>query len=298
MRAIGPKPLMGAHMSIAGGMHRAFERGKLARCRTIQIFLKSSNQWKAKLLTEQDRVLFQGAQQRTGIGPVLGHDSYLINLASPDRELRLKSLSAFVEEMQRANYLGVRWLVMHPGAHTGSGMKAGISRVAGALLRAMDRVEPPVSILLENTAGQGSSLGWRFEQLAAILEGIGNSDRVGVCLDTCHAFAAGYDMRTREGYDRTLREFDRLIGIEKIRAFHVNDSKKELGSRVDRHFHIGKGYIGLDAFRCLVNDKRFFAIPKILETPKGTGPRLDRRNIAILNSLHVSSLIGVGPTQS
>jgi deoxyribonuclease-4 len=277
--------LAGAHMSIAGGMHLAFERGKQVRCKTIQIFLKSSNQWKAKHLTEEDRVQFQEARAKSGIGPVLAHDSYLINLASPDRGLRRKSLDAFIEEMKRANYLDVPCLIMHPGAHMGAGIKAGAARVARALGRALDSVEPPVAILLENTAGQGSSLGFRFEQLVAILEQAGNPDRVGVCLDTCHAFAAGYDIRTEDGYGQTMREFDRLIGLGKIRAFHVNDSKKDLGCRVDRHTHIGKGCIGLGAFRCLVNDARFVAIPKILETPKGAGFREDMQNLAILRSL-------------
>jgi deoxyribonuclease IV len=277
--------LAGAHMSIAGGLHRAFERGHLLKCRTIQIFLKNSNQWKAKVLSERDRALFQSARDRTAIHPILAHDSYLINLASPDPDLYRKSLDAFVEEMQRANFLGIPYLVMHPGAHTGSGTKAGIASVAQALRQALDIVEPPAAILLENTAGQGSSLGWRFEQLAAILEQAGKSDRLGVCFDTCHAFAAGYDLRTEEGYEATLREFDRLIGIEKIRAFHMNDSKKELGSRVDRHFHIGKGFIGPDAFRFLVNDPRFIAIPKILETPKGPDSRMDEQNLNTLKSL-------------
>jgi deoxyribonuclease-4 len=279
--------LAGAHMSIAGGLHLAFRRGKQVGCRTIQIFLKSSTQWKARLLSEEDRSLFREAHQESGIEPVLAHDSYLINLASPDRSLRRKSLHAFIEEMRRANYLGVPWMIMHPGAHMGAGVKAGVARVAGELKNALDSVEPPVSILLENTAGQGSSLGFRFEQLADILQKTGNSDRVGVCIDTCHAFAAGYDLRTEEGYAQTMLELERLIGLEKIRAFHLNDSKKDLGCRVDRHTHIGKGCIGLDAFRFLVNDKRFAAIPKILETPKGTGNREDKRNLATLRKLVV-----------
>jgi deoxyribonuclease-4 len=277
--------LAGAHMSIAGGMHKAFERGGHARCKTIQIFLKNSTQWRAKSLTEEDRALFQKAQIKSGISPVLAHDSYLINLASPDRALYKKSLGAFVEELQRANFLGVPYLVLHPGSHTGSGIRAGIARIAKALTQAMDLVGPPVTVLLENTAGQGTGLGYRFEQLASILERIGNPDRVGFCLDTCHAFAAGYDIRTEDGYEETMREFDRLIGVDRILAFHVNDSKKDLGSRVDRHCHIGKGFLGLDAFRFLVNDNRFTAVPKILETPKGTGFREDRRNLATLRSL-------------
>jgi deoxyribonuclease IV len=277
--------LVGAHMSIAGGMHKAFERGKEVRCKTIQIFLKSSNQWKAKPLLEEDRALFQKTQSSSRIFPVIAHDSYLINLASPDRNLNRKSLDAFIEEMRRANFLGVPYLNLHPGAHIGAGISEGIARAAVALKEALDTVEPPVTLLLENTAGQGSSLGSRFEELAAIMEKINIPARVGVCLDTCHAFAAGYEIRTEEGYSKTMQEFDRLIGLEKLLAFHVNDSKKNLGSRVDRHFHIGEGCIGLSAFRFLVNDRRFEKIPKILETPKGTGNREDKRNLATLRSL-------------
>ncbi len=272
-------------MSIAGGIYKALERGKHVGCRTVQVFLKNSNQWKAKPLTEEDRLLFREAQESSGIRPVVAHDSYLINLASPDSQLYKKSLNAFVEEMKRANFMGIPYLVLHPGAHKGTGVRAGTARVAKALRRALDLVEPPVMVLLENTAGQGSSLGSRFEELAAILEKIRNPDRVGVCLDTCHAFAAGYDIRTREGYGKTIGELGRLIGVEKILAFHLNDSKRDLGSRVDRHCHIGEGFIGIDAFRFLVNDRRFVDIPKILETPKGTGDREDKRNLTTLLSL-------------
>ncbi len=287
--------LAGAHVSIAGGMYRAFERGARLQCRAIQIFLKNSNQWRAKPLTEQDRILFQQARAESAIRSVIAHDSYLINVASPDRELRWKSLQALMEEMQRANFLDVRYLVMHPGAHMGAGIKAGVTRVAKALRRALDTIEPPVKILLENTAGQGSCLGYRFEHLAGILEQIQNPDRLGVCLDTCHLFAAGYDIRTPEGYAETIREFDRRIGIGRIGAFHVNDSRKDLGCRVDRHFHIGQGWIGLDAFRFLLNDKRFLRIPKILETPKGPSIAEDLMNLSTLRSLFLLS--GVAPTQ-
>lgn len=272
-------------MSIAGGMHLALERGRRIGCKTVQIFLKSSNQWRAKPLTEEDRILFAETRRKSGISPVLGHDSYLINLASPDRALRRKSLHALIEEMNRANYMGVPYLILHPGAHLGAGIRMGVRRAAGELRHALESVESPIALLVENTAGQGSSLGFRFEQLSAILELAGNPDRMGICLDTCHAFAAGYDMRTEEGYDQTMREFDRLIGLEKIRAFHLNDSKRDIGSRIDRHTHIGRGCIGHDAFRFLVNDARFTAIPKILETPKGTGTREDKRNLATLKRL-------------
>ena len=272
-------------MSIAGGIYRAFERGALADCRTLQVFLKNSNRWEAKPLTELARSQFQEAQHKSGINPVLAHDSYLINLASPDPRHYRKSLDAFTEEMKRALYLGIPYLVMHPGSHMGSGVKEGVSRVARALNRAMDTVGPSVTILIENTSGQGNHLGHRFEHLAGILEQIDDRERVGICLDTCHLFAAGYDIRTEKGYKRTLREFDRIIGIKTIKAFHVNDSKKDLGSRVDRHCHIGQGFIGLEAFRCLVNDRLFRNIPKILETPKGPDLQEDRMNLAALKAL-------------
>ncbi len=277
--------LVGAHMSIAGGIYRAFLRGGEAGCLTIQIFLKNSNQWKGKLLSSEDRELYADAQASTGIGPVVAHDSYLINLASPDRMLWEKSLAAFVDELHRADFLGVSCVILHPGAHMGHGEKQGIARVADALNRALDQVGPPVRVLLENTAGQGTCLGHRFEHLAAILERIRDSDRIGVCLDTCHAFAAGYDIRSEDGYGRTMRDFDRLLGIERIGAIHTNDCLKGLGCRIDRHTHIGKGFIGIEAFRCLVNDRRFDRVPKILETPKGEDLKLDRMNLATLRRL-------------
>lgn len=278
-------PLIGAHMSIAGGIHKAFERGESVGCRTLQIFLKNSNRWDARPLSAQDRELFAAARARTGIDPVVAHDSYLINLASPDRALREKSVRAFMEEMGRANFLGVPFLVLHPGAHMGTGEREGCARVAEALDRALGEVGGPVVPLLENTAGQGSTLGRRFEELASILERVGARERVGVCFDTAHAFAAGYDLRTKKDYDAVMREFDRLIGVGRIRVFHVNDSKKELGSRVDRHADIGKGFLGLEPFRFLLNDRRFPAVPKILETPKGPDLAEDRRNLATLQSL-------------
>ncbi len=277
--------LVGAHMSIAGGIHKALARAEQAGCTTLQVFLKNSNQWKGKILTEEDRRLYLQAGRRSGISPVVAHSSYLINLASPDPDLNRKSLDAFVEEMERANYLEISGVVLHPGAHMGAGEKKGIERVARALNRALDRVGPPVRILLENTAGQGTSLGHRFEQLAEILERLSNGERVGVCLDTCHTFAAGYDISTEDGYRRTMSEFDRLVGVGRIAVFHVNDCKKDLGSRVDRHTHIGKGHIGLEAFRCLVNDRRFARVPKILETPKGEDLKEDKMNLATLRSL-------------
>ncbi len=279
------EPLIGAHMSIAGGIHKAFDHATTAGCRTLQIFLKNSNQWRAKALTEDDLVLYRDAQKVSAISPVLAHSSYLINLATPDPELRERSLRALMVELQRANYLGVPSLVLHPGAHMGSGESEGIARIASAIDLALRDVPPPVRILLETTAGQGSSIGHRFEHLAAILDRLQRADRVGFCVDTCHIFAAGYDIRTAEGYRATMRKFQRLMGCDLIFAFHLNDCLKPLGSRVDRHTHIGRGFIGLEAFRCLLNDRRFAGIPKILETPKGKDLAEDIKNLAVLRSL-------------
>ena len=282
---MGRELLVGAHMSIAGGIHNAFERGRHAGCRTIQLFLKNSTQWKGKKLLEEDRLLFRAAQDRTGIGPAIAHNSYLINLASPDPALFRKSLSAFIGELERARFLGIPFVVLHPGFHMGDGERKAIPRIARALDRSLEQIGPPVEVLLENTAGQGSSVGHRFDQLASILDRIRQADRVGICVDTCHTFAAGYDICTADGYESTISEIRRLIGLDRIRVFHVNDSSRMLGSRVDRHAHIGKGFIGLGAFRCLVNDSRFAGIPKILETPKGEGMTYDRMNLATLRRL-------------
>lgn len=282
---MGQELLIGAHMSIAGGIHLAFDRGRRAGCRTLQVFLKNNTQWKSKILLESDRLLFQEAQTRTEIRPVLAHSSYLINLASPDPLLRRKSIAAFLEEMERARFLGIPSLILHPGSHMGAGEQQGIARIADGLGCALERTGPQVTVLLENTAGQGTSIGHRFEHLAAILERLGDTDRVGVCIDTCHTFAAGYDIRTKKGYSRTIDEIDRLIGLHRVRAVHVNDCKKKLGSRVDRHTHIGQGYLGLETFRFLVNDRRFASTPKILETPKGDDLKEDIMNLTVLRGL-------------
>ncbi len=277
--------LVGAHMSIAGGIHNAFAHAERAGCKALQIFLKSSNQWRGRPLTEEDRERYRAARARSGIESVVAHNSYLINLASPDPELYERSTAAFIEEMERANFLGVAAVILHPGAHMGAGLEPGIARVAEALNRSLDSVPPPVRILLETTAGQGSSIGHRFDQMAAIIDRLRPTGRIGVCLDTCHVFAAGYDIRTESGYRATMREFQSQIGLDMISVFHVNDCKKELGSRVDRHTHIGQGQIGLEAFRCLVNDRRFARIPKILETPKGEDLEEDRMNLTTLRGL-------------
>jgi deoxyribonuclease IV len=279
------EPLIGAHMSIAGGVHRAFDHGAQAGCRTIQIFLKNSNQWKGREITEGDAELFFEGRRRTGIQPVIAHSSYLINVASPQAELHRKSIEALADELRRANLLAVPWLVLHPGAHMGAGTEDGTTRAVAALNRVLDSVAPPAGILLENTAGQGTVLGSRFEELAAILEQIRQQERIGVCLDTCHLFAAGYDIGSGEGYGTVIGEFQRLIGLRRVKAFHVNDSKRERGARVDRHAHIGRGFIGLEGFRRLMNDRRFARVPKILETPKGKDLAEDLVNLGTLRGL-------------
>lgn len=276
----------GAHMSIAGGLHRAFGHGERAGCDTVQVFTKNQQQWRAKPLAEQDIARFQAEQRRTGLAPLVAHDSYLINLASPSDELWEKSIGAFRDELERCAALGIPYLVTHPGAHTGSGEEAGLRREAEALNRIFaEGAGPGVTVLLETTAGQGSALGYRFEHLARLIELSEQPERLAVCVDTCHILAAGYDIRTPEAYAATFEEFDRVVGVARIRVFHVNDSQKDLGSRVDRHAHIGAGCVGVEGFRALVNDPRFAEVPMILETPKGDDLAEDIANLARLRAL-------------
>lgn len=280
--------LLGAHMSISEGLYKAFLRGKEVGCTTIQIFTKNSNQWKVKDLTEEEILKFKEAQKETGISPVVAHDSYLINLGSPDRELLQKSREAFLVELKRCDQLDIPYLVMHPGSHVGAGESEGIKRIAESLNWALEKTpRSRVMILLENTAGQGTNLGYRFEHLAEILEQVEEKPRFGVCLDTCHLLAAGYDIRTEPGYQRTLQEFDGTVGLSRVKVIHFNDSKKGLGCRVDRHEHIGEGCLGLEAFRCFLKDERFKEVPKILETPKDkkNEAESDRKNLNRLREL-------------
>ncbi len=274
-------------MSIAGGLDKAPLRGKQVGCDTIQVFTKSNRQWRAKRLNDQEVEAFKANLASTGIGPVVAHDCYLVNLAAPRGPVWKRSVAAFRAELVRAERLGIPFLVTHPGSHVGAGEAEGIRRVVEALnaLHA-DLAGYRVQILLETTAGQGSSLGHRFEQLAAILAEVEQAGRVGICLDTCHVFAAGYDIRTPDGYRKTLKELDVCIGLERLRAIHLNDSKGGLGSRVDRHEHIGEGRLGLAAFRHLLNDARLRQVPMILETPKDDDfVTADRRNLARLRRL-------------
>ena len=278
--------LLGAHMSVAGGHALAIERATACSMTACQIFTKNANQWNAKPIAPEAAETFRARVAASEIGFVVAHDSYLINLASPNDELRERSIVAFGDELQRCAQLGVPWLVTHPGAHMGSGVDEGIGRVASALNRLFDELpELDVTVLLETTAGQGTALGRSFEELAMILALVEDQSRVGVCFDTCHVFAAGYDIREQGVYADTMQAFDDIIGLHRLRAFHLNDSKKGLGARVDRHAHIGEGELGTEAFRLLLNDARFAGHPGILETPKGDDGEEDRRNLATLGAL-------------
>lgn len=277
-------PLFGAHMSIAGGYFNAVLAAELHECETVQLFTKNSNQWNAKELTDHDVRLFRKELRRTRLRFPLAHDSYLINLASPDDVLYRRSIEAFVIELQRAERLGLRYLVTHPGACLDAGEDFGLARVATALDEVHRRCAGfRVQVLLETTAGQGSTLGHRFEHLGRIFERVEAPERLGVCMDTCHVFAAGYALAPEAEYRKTMREFDRLVGLKRLRAFHLNDSLKTFGSRVDRHAHIGKGCLGIEPFRLLVNDRRFRNRPMVLETPKEGD--MDRVNLGVLRGL-------------
>jgi deoxyribonuclease-4 len=279
-------PLIGAHMSIAGGLQKALIRGSELRCRTVQIFTKNATQWKATPLSDESILTFKDTWKQTDIDPVVVHDSYLINIASPDPKKLGASRTALLDEMERTEALGIPYLVMHPGAHMGSGEDAGIRQIVGSLNALHKKTKGfQMKVLLETTAGQGTNLGYRFEQIEAMIGSVAEPERLGVCVDTCHIFAAGYDIGTREGYEQTMEKLLALFGREKILCFHVNDSQKGLESRVDRHAHIGKGEIGLEAFQCLMQDSRFEDVPKILETPKGDTDEMDTKNMDILRKL-------------
>ena len=278
---------LGSHMSIAGGLDKAPLRGKQAGCDTIQVFTKSNRQWRAKRISDQEVEAFKTNLALTGIGPVVAHDCYLVNLAAPRSAVWKKSVVAFRVEMERAERLGIPYLVTHPGSHAGAGEAEGMKRVAEALNELLASLPGAgVRTLLETTAGQGSSLGHRFEEIAAILAEVEERDRVGFCLDTCHVFAAGYDIRTLDGYRKTMADLDACLGLDRLQAIHLNDSMGGLGSRVDRHAHIGEGRLGLRPFRHLVNDPRLRRVPMILETPKDDDfVKADRRNLARLRRL-------------
>jgi len=285
-------PRLGAHMSISGGLHKALERGHSIGCQAIQLFTRNSNRWKSKKRTPEELELFRQTQAETGIHPVVAHAIYLINLAAPDVTIRRKSDDAFSEELARCHEAGIPYLVIHPGSHRETGLDAGIARITESINRAY-AAHPEyvpsggggVITLLENTAGQGATIGRAFEELAQIADQIADPACIGYCFDTAHGLASGYELRTPEGYAETFERFDRVLGLDKLYCIHLNDSKYDLGEGRDRHEQIGKGHVGLEAFRMLLNDPRFVDLPMLLETPKGPDMREDVENLAVLRSL-------------
>jgi deoxyribonuclease-4 len=278
-----PGDLIGAHISTKGGLHTAFERAAAINASAMALFAKNSNQWKGKVMTDDDVARFASLRN---VVPIITHASYLINLATTNAEFHRKSIGAMIDELDRAERLGIHAVVLHPGAHLNAGIGAGLDQIA----RSFDQIHAAIPnhrvvTLLETAAGQGSCLGCTFEELGRIIDLVDDKRRIGICIDTCHVFAAGYDIRTRDGYEKMIDDVEEHVGIENVGAFHLNDSKKPLGSRVDRHQHIGKGEIGTEAFRMLLNDARFKRIPKLLETPKTIETVSDRKNMKLLRSL-------------
>lgn len=283
-------PILGSHLSIAGGYYKAVEAAHAVGCDCVQLFTKNNNQWRAKPISPEEVSQFREALASKKISHPLSHASYLINMASPDAELWQKSVEAMVVELQRADQLGIPYVVVHPGSHTTGTEDEGIALIVKALDEIAAQTKNLAAIpLLENVAGQGTNLGWKFEQLGAMLGGVKDKSRLGVCFDTCHAFAAGYPLGTPEDYKSTWKQFDKAVGTEFIKAFHLNDSKRELGSRVDRHEHIGEGEMGLEPFRLLLADKRFRKVPMYLETAKeknAAGEEWDAVNLRVLRGLN------------
>jgi deoxyribonuclease-4 len=288
-------------MSVAGGLPLSVDRAIVHRCDAFQIFAKNANQWRGRMVPPEEIREFRARVKASGIGTVVSHASYLINLASTNDGLRRQSIEAMGDEIDRAEALGLFGVVLHPGCYTSGNEIDAPGLIADALVALLsERARGRTMVLLEQTAGQGTSIGFRFEHLASILAAARDHRRLGVCLDTCHLLAAGYDLCSPEGYADTFAQFDRLIGFDRLKVFHANDSKKPLGSRVDRHEHIGQGHLGLEPFRRLVNDSRFQHVPMLLETPKsdGRGPKLvtvdplDERNLNTLRGLIASRAIG------
>ncbi|CDR32991.1 deoxyribonuclease IV [Criblamydia sequanensis] len=278
--------LIGAHTSAAGGVHNALLEGVSIGASTIQLFTANQRQWKAKPLSKEQVDLFAKTLAETGLQEIMSHDSYLINLGSNNPEILLKSRQAFKEEIERCRLLNLTYLNFHPGAYTTSSEEECLETIVASILECQKILEDsPTRLLIETTAGQGTALGFRFEHIAYLVERLEKKVPIGVCMDTCHSFVAGYDLRTKDALDAMLKEFDRIVGLSHLRAFHLNDSTKGLGSRVDRHKPIGEGEIGLEAFRNLMNDERTRFIPKYLETPGG--PELWKKEIALLKSLNI-----------
>ena len=278
-------------MSIAGGVDRAVDRARDAGCTALQIFLKNNNQWRGKALDDRTVERYRAEVGKGDLGQPIAHSSYLVNLASPKPAVLAKGMDNLLDDLRRSEALGVPGIVLHPGAHMGTGDDKAIRQIARQINELFKKTpRNPTAIYLETTAGQGSSVGHRFEHIRDIMERVKDKSRIGVCLDTCHVFAAGYDIRTPDAAKAMLDEFDRVVGLECLRAFHFNDSKKGLGSRVDRHEHIGKGMIGATGFTTLMQEPRIRSIPRILETPKGEDLKEDRQNLATLRRLAARKL--------
>ena len=284
-------PLIGAHLSVAGGLPLAVDRAIVHRCEAFQIFAKNANQWRGRVVPREEIQEFRARVRKSGLGPVVSHASYLINLATSSSALRQQSIDAMTDEIDRAEALGLLGVVLHPGCYTQGSEAEGLELIAEALAGLLsDRPRGRTMVLLEQTAGQGTALGCTFEQLASILAKADDHKRLGVCLDTCHLLAAGYDIRSPEGYADTFTRFGRLIGFNRLKVFHLNDSKKPLASRVDRHEHIGRGHLGLEPFRRIVNDPRFRKLPMLLETPKTEGRPAGRVEVDPLDERNLNTL--------
>ncbi|MBK7259329.1 MAG: deoxyribonuclease IV [Ignavibacteriae bacterium] len=280
------KPLLGTHVSVAGGLHTAFERATRVGCATMQIFVKNANTWNQRSLTDADIASYKTAAAGANVSPVIAHAAYLINLCAIAPETLKKSIAGYEDELRRCEAIGVMGLVVHPGAHMGKGEEAGVKAIAESL-NIIHAQTPGFTTfsLLEVTAGQGTTIGYKLEHLRDIIAGLDEPQRAGICLDTCHAFAAGYDLRNDEGWASLMHDIASTVGLDKLKAIHVNDSEKGLGSKRDRHEHIGKGEIGLEGFRFLMNDPRLAAVPKILETDKSEDLHEDIENMEALRSL-------------
>ena len=278
--------LLGAHTSISGGVSRSVTLAEKLGFTAMQIFTKNNNRWSAKPLEENEIQKFRTLLSESNIEFVVSHDSYLINLCAKDAGNLEKSREAFIDELERCETLGIKYLNFHPGSHVGQGEDFGINMIAESLNIAHQKTTDfKVSSMLELTAGQGTNLGFRFEQIAKIIELVDERERMTTCIDTAHIFAAGYNIKDESEYEKVIRDFDSVIGLDRLKCFHMNDSKKELGSRVDRHEHIGKGFIGLEGFKNIMNDSRLTHIPKVLETPKGKEQLEDIENLNVLKSL-------------
>ena len=276
---------LGAHESVSGGLHLAFDRIHSVGGNCLQIFTRNQRQWAAPALQAKEIAVFRSAHKENGAMIVASHASYLVNLASSKEDLLEKSVHSLILEIERCRQLGIPLVVLHPGSHGGDGTQIGLGRFVDGLDQVLSASDGQVQVLLETTAGQGTGLGSRFEELAYILENSRYPELLGVCIDTCHIFAAGYELRSPAGYAATITALETTVGLNKVRLIHLNDSKTELGSRVDRHAHIGQGAIGLAGFRNLLQDSRFSGLPMILETPKGADLEEDRKNLQTLRSL-------------